>query len=78
MLNSEKFGLLVAKPHERIRAASKPKAEHLIFTKAWRDEIGHRGSNALINTTNATKDDVIRAARKIYKDYPEILKALGL
>lgn len=54
------------------------KAEHLIFTRAWRNEIGYAGSKAAVTTLNATKAQVEAAARKIYKDYPEILKALGL
>ncbi|WP_237732421.1 RHS repeat-associated core domain-containing protein, partial [Flavobacterium sp. UGB4466] len=52
--------------------------EHQIFTNAWRAEIGYKGSSALTTTANATKEQIHNAARKVYKDYPEILKALGL
>ena len=31
-----------------------------------------------ITTKNATKVDIMTAAKKVYADYPEILKALGL
>jgi hypothetical protein len=31
------------------------KAEHQIFTNAWRAEIGYRGGQGAINTANATK-----------------------
>jgi len=31
-----------------------------------------------LNTMTATKDDVIKAAKEIYKDSPEILNAIGL
>ena len=31
-----------------------------------------------ITSKNPTKVDIINAARKVYIDYPEILKALGL
>lgn len=50
----------------------------LIFTKAWREFIPYKNSNALITTANATKDVIENAARQIYKAYPEILKALKL
>ncbi|CAA9194595.1 hypothetical protein [Flavobacterium collinsii] len=52
--------------------------EHQIFTNAWRAEIGYKSDKALIRTTNATKDQIQSAAKKVYKDYPQILKALGL
>jgi len=41
-------------------------------------QIGYDGSKAAITTSTATKAVVEEAARKIYKNYPEILKALGL
>lgn len=53
-------------------------AEHQVFTNAWRKEIGYVGSKSLINTANATKSMIENAARRIYKDYPEILGSLGL
>jgi RHS repeat-associated protein len=53
-------------------------SEHQAFTNAWRGEIGYEGSNAAITTLTATKEQVQASARKIYADYPEILKALGL
>lgn len=40
--------------------------------------IPYKNSNALITTANATKDVIENAVRQIYKDYPEILKALKL
>lgn len=56
-------------------------SEHYNFTQAWKNAIGYEGQAAgwTKKTTNtATIDDIYRAARDIYKDYPEILKALGL
>lgn len=54
-------------------------AEHIKFTVAWRCAIGYSTDiNALINTRTALKPDIEVAAKQIYKDYPEILKALGL
>ncbi len=53
-------------------------AEHQVFTNAWRTQIGYKGSNAAITTTKATKEQIYEAAKVVYKDYPEIVKALGL
>ncbi|GAB3025249.1 hypothetical protein GCM10027051_32430 [Niabella terrae] len=52
--------------------------EHQVFTNAWRAKIGYEGSKAATTTLNATREQVENAARVIYKEYPEILKALGL
>ncbi|MEE9377503.1 MAG: hypothetical protein V3V33_05660 [Candidatus Lokiarchaeia archaeon] len=56
-------------------------AEHQHFTNAWRNAIGYRGRApgwTGYTTDNVTVEALKRAAREIYKDYPEILKALGL
>ena len=50
------------------------RAEHQAFTNAWRQAIPY-GANG---TGMATRAQVGGAARNIYRDYPEILKALGL
>lgn len=49
------------------------KEEHQIFTNLWRKFIPYGKG-----TREATPERVMEAAREIYKDYPEILKALGL
>ena len=54
------------------------KAEHVKFTTMWRLEIGYKNSGKAINTATATEEQIKAAARNVYKDYPEILKALGL
>ncbi len=54
------------------------KEEHVIYTKAWRKAIGYANDGNPLNTMTATKDDVIKAAKEIYKDSPEILNAMGL
>ena len=61
-----------------MEAIALTKAEHQLFTQAWRAEIGYNGSNALINTANATKQQVLDAASRVYANHPEILKAIGL
>ncbi|MEE9362425.1 MAG: hypothetical protein V3U92_07500 [Cellulophaga sp.] len=55
-------------------------AEHLKFTNAWQKAVGHgttKGTSGFYSS-NVTVEAMKTAARKIYKDYPEILKALGL
>jgi hypothetical protein len=49
------------------------KAEHQAFTNAWRKLIPYGD-----DTRKATQEQILKAAREIYKDYPDILKALGL
>jgi hypothetical protein len=44
-----------------------------MFTRAWRKLVGYGGG-----TRAATRASVTNAARRIYKDYPAILEALGL
>ena len=52
--------------------------EHKIFTESWKKFIGYRGTKASLRTDNVTKDQIFDVARQIYKEYPEILKALNL
>ena len=54
------------------------KEEHKAFTNAWRKAIPYDKSNAILTTSSAKEEDVINAAKDIYRNYPEILKALGL
>ncbi|MDX8036021.1 DNRLRE domain-containing protein [Lentzea sp. BCCO 10_0856] len=50
------------------------RSEHQVFTNAWRQAIPTGpGGTAL-----ASRAQIENAARRIYADYPEILKALGL
>jgi hypothetical protein len=54
------------------------RAEHQAFTNAWLDFIGRSNSLNPKNTNTVTREQIMEAARVIYKDYPEILRALGL
>ena len=54
------------------------KEEHATYTKAWRKAIGYANDGNPLNTMTATKDDVVKVAKEIYKDSPEILNAMGL
>ena len=47
-------------------------AEHQVFTNAWRSRIAYGTSKI------ATLTQVENAARYVYRDYPDILTALGL
>ena len=56
-------------------------SEHDIFSKAWLKAIGKKNGTpgtTCFNTDNVPYEVVIKTARDIYKDYPEILKALGI
>ena len=53
-------------------------SEHYKFTQAWKNDIPYKSSGSSLNTLTASWDDFVKAARGIYKDYPEILKALGI
>jgi hypothetical protein len=52
--------------------------EHLAFTAAWRRAIGQANDNVAVTTANATREQIEAAAREVYRNYPEILSALGL
>lgn len=54
------------------------KKEHQVFTNKWRKLIGYSNSKAAIKTGNATREQIIEAAKEVYKDYPEFLKVLGI
>lgn len=60
------------KPREMLSIAL-TKTEHSKFTKAWRQAIKYGEG-----TAKATKEEVERVAREVYKDYDNVLKALGL
>ena len=49
------------------------KAEHQVFTNAWRREIVYGDGTQL-----ATRAQVEAAASRIYANHPQIRKALGL
>lgn len=52
------------------------KDEHRQFTSAWREVIGYKKSGKQITTATATREKILKEARNIYKDYPELLKAI--
>ena len=52
------------------------KDEHKQFTAAWREAIGYDKSGAEMFTSGVEKEQILNAARDIYKDYPELYKAI--
>ena len=52
------------------------KDEHRQFTAAWREAIGYDKSGAEMFTSGVVKEQILNVARDIYKDYPELLKAI--
>jgi hypothetical protein len=77
-LLEQRFASILGMETGQMASIALTKAEHQIFTNAWRAEIGYRGSNAAVTTANATKQQIYDAARRIYANHPEILKVLGL
>jgi hypothetical protein len=47
------------------------KSEHQAFTNAWRKAIPYGAG-----TSSATPTQIMNAAKEIYKDYPDLLKAI--
>jgi hypothetical protein len=52
------------------------KDEHKSFTAAWRKEIGYDNSGSKVVTSSASPEQILDAARNVYKDYPELLKVI--
>jgi hypothetical protein len=52
------------------------KAEHIVFTNAWRTAIGYSNSNNPITTLNASPEQIFNSAKSIYADYPAIMRVV--
>jgi RHS repeat-associated protein len=52
------------------------KEQHDVFTGLWQQAIGYDNWGVALKTGNATRDDIWRAAQRIYADYPEYLDAV--
>lgn len=51
-------------------------AEHVLFTTKLRLLILYKNLRSFIKTTTTDFDEIMNAAREVYKDYPEILDVL--
>ncbi|MBM4028768.1 MAG: RHS repeat-associated core domain-containing protein, partial [Planctomycetes bacterium] len=70
-------GLFNTNSSQMMAVALDPKT-HQMFTSAWRDAIGQSNSLNPLNTNTATAADVLRIAGEIYRNHPQLLKAIGL
>jgi hypothetical protein len=57
----------------QMEAIALTSAEHQALTNAWHHAIPYGQG-----TASATREQVMNEAKRIYQDYPEILRALGL
>jgi hypothetical protein len=48
-----------------------------MITAKWRELIGYKNQSKPFTTNFADVKDILNAGRKIYEDYPKILKALA-
>ena len=71
-LLEKRFATTLGQKASEMASIAVSKAEHQIFTNAWNVAI-RRGT-----TGSASRTEILDAARSIYRDYPDILKALGL
>lgn len=72
-LYEKRFAKVMGQKPGKMASVAVTGAEHQKFTNAWRAAIPYGQG-----TANATSDQVRAAARQIYANQPEILKALGL
>jgi hypothetical protein len=70
-LIEKRFDKVLGVNRDEMLSAAMTPAEHQAFTNAWRKAIPY-GSKGV------TQQRVLDEARRIYKDYPAILQALGL
>ena len=72
-LLEQRFAGVLGQNARQMAAVAVTKTEHQGFTNAWRAAIPYGQG-----TANATRQQVLDAARQIYSGHPEILRALGL
>jgi hypothetical protein len=72
-LIEKRFADVLGVHPNKMYAIAVTKAEHHVFTSAWRKAIPYGQG-----TANATQQQIQNTAKQIYKDYPDILNALGL
>ena len=65
--------ILGQKARDMLSIATDP-AAHQWITNEWRKAIGYAGDKNPLNTLTATREDVLRASRDIYRRLPEILR----
>ena len=73
-LIEQRFKHLFGQVASQMKSVAVTPAEHQVFTNHWRTLIAYGNKG----TYTATPQQVLAAARRVYANYPEILKALGL
>ncbi len=66
---------LTAEQVKNILSVVVTKTEHQLFTNLWRQNIGYINSSNPVNTLTASSEVVLNAIYRIYKDFPELLRA---
>jgi RHS repeat-associated protein len=78
-LLEQRFAQILGQNADDMLSIVVTRAEHDVFTAGWRTQIGLNGwVNSIVTTSTASRQIIENAAKIIYKDYPEILKALKL
>jgi len=77
-LYEKRFAKTFGVKEGKMKSLAVTQAEHDVFTSAWRKAIPYKNSKNPINTLTATQAQIKNAARRIYAEYPEILKALSI
>ena len=72
-LLEQRFAGVLGQDAGQMASVAVTKAEHQVFTNAWRAAIPYGQG-----TANATRQQVLDAARQIYSGHPEIVRTLGL
>jgi hypothetical protein len=72
-LLEQRFAEVLGQNARHMESVAVTKAEHQAFTNAWRALIPYGQG-----TANATTQQVLDAAKRIYSGHPELLRALGL
>ena len=77
-LIEQRFAKVLGLDPNKMASVVLTKEEHKVFTQQWRKHIGYDKIDEAkgITTSSATKDKIIEAAKKVYKDYPEFLRII--
>jgi len=67
-------GTLNVNANDMLSVAVTPE-EHQVFTNAWRALIGYSNSSNPLTTGTTSPSDILIAAQRIYRDFPELLRA---
>ena len=75
-LIEKRFANLFKIGQEKIPSLPLPHTLHQVFTKLWRQAIAYSNASVELTTQSATKEVLIQAVKKIYRDFPEIVEIL--